>query len=342
MRVTRRHATDVEQGQNPAVSAAVTADLDDRPERPQGNRLLLAVALLMLSLLALYAERAFTHPEVAQGAIEEPLRVLEQLEHVGSRQVLPEAAPPVPAAHEAHDHGRQGESHFIGLEMRIEELSRELRDLKKRKVSLETDDMAQMKIRELQTAAREMVLHNFGSTGPFRAELNLVFPDTMPDFDTEGAAGRIVIELAPLELLPYSNYAVLDMISNWPGGFFHRNAPHVKQVQVSQSRSVKHLPMPFQEYSKEYPHVKYTLGFAGRPGGPAFYVSTVDNTRNHGPGSQSKGTTEADTCFGRVVEGFDVVDRMSKQPGKSKPNGFVSGRGNLIEIQSFRLLAAGG
>ena len=24
----------------------------------------------------------------------------------------------------------------------------------------------------------------------------------------------------------------------------------------------------------------------GRPGGPSFYISTVDNTHNHGPGSQ--------------------------------------------------------
>ena len=29
----------------------------------------------------------------------------------------------------------------------------------------------------------------------------------------------------------------------------------------------------FQEYSVDFPHVKYTLGFAGRPGGPDFYVS---------------------------------------------------------------------
>ena len=25
---------------------------------------------------------------------------------------------------------------------------------------------------------------------------------------------------------------------------------------------------------------------SGRPGGPAFYISTVDNSQNHGPGSQ--------------------------------------------------------
>jgi hypothetical protein len=31
----------------------------------------------------------------------------------------------------------------------------------------------------------------------------------------------------------------------------------------------------FQEYSEKFPHVKYTLGYAGRPGGPDFYISTL-------------------------------------------------------------------
>ena len=39
--------------------------------------------------------------------------------------------------------------------------------------------------------------------------------------------------------------------------------------------------------------------FAGRPGGPAFYISTVDNVQNHGPASQGSGT-EADSCFGKI------------------------------------------
>jgi len=74
----------------------------------------------------------------------------------------------------------------------------------------------------------------------------------------------------------------------------------------------------FQEYHADFPHVKYTVGFAGRPGGPDFYVSTVDNSRNHGPGGQSgyADPTEADPCFGKVVEGFDAVDRMHSMPVK--------------------------
>ena len=70
----------------------------------------------------------------------------------------------------------------------------------------------------------------------------------------------------------------------------------------------------FQEYSPKFPHEKYTLGFAGRPGGPDFYISTMDNTRLHGPGGQTnyEDPTEADPCFAKVVDGIDVVQRMEQ------------------------------
>lgn len=48
---------------------------------------------------------------------------------------------------------------------------------------------------------------------------------------------------------------------------------------------------------------------AGRPGGPDFYISTIDNTKNHGPGSQNKDAKlldEADNCFAMLISGFDV------------------------------------
>ncbi len=74
----------------------------------------------------------------------------------------------------------------------------------------------------------------------------------------------------------------------------------------------------------------------GRPGGPGFYISTVDNTHNHGPASQGS-KTEADSCFGRIVKGFDVVERMKKQPGAG-PSGFVNSPDNFIRIPSIRIL----
>jgi hypothetical protein len=79
----------------------------------------------------------------------------------------------------------------------------------------------------------------------------------------------------------------------------------------------------FQEYSEEHPHVKYTMGYAGRPGGPDFYLSMQDNTKNHGPGGQGSyaDASEADPCFAKVVQGFEVADRIHQsavKPGDYK------------------------
>jgi hypothetical protein len=85
--------------------------------------------------------------------------------------------------------------------------------------------------------------------------------------------------------------------------------------------------VPSQEFDAKFPHRKYSLGMAGRPGGPDFYISTQDNTRNHGPGGQPGYTLkeEADTVFAVVIENdggqsLEVVKRMGKAP--TLPGGF--------------------
>ncbi len=77
----------------------------------------------------------------------------------------------------------------------------------------------------------------------------------------------------------------------------------------------------------------------GRPGGPAFYISTLDNVANHGPASQGS-PTEADSCFGRIADerGITVVKRMRKQPGGAKSSGFMLDSANNIKITAMRLL----
>ncbi len=134
-----------------------------------------------------------------------------------------------------------------------------------------------------------------------------------------------------MEELPHAVYWFLEQVSRklYDGCSFHRNAGHV--VQAGPAPNFLSGPNPrlnkrfkdagfynvlFQEYSNKFPHVKYSLGYAGRPGGPDFYISTMDNTKIHGPGGQTSydDPTEADPCFAKVVEGFDVVDRMQKSP----------------------------
>jgi hypothetical protein len=90
--------------------------------------------------------------------------------------------------------------------------------------------------------------------------------------------------------------------------------------------------------SPNFPHVKYTLGYAGRPGGPDFYVSTMDNTFNHGPGGQAsyEEKSEADPCFAKVVPGYEaVVDRMARSAVQT---GGYKRMQHYVAIRTVRLL----
>ena len=81
------------------------------------------------------------------------------------------------------------------------------------------------------------------------------------------------------------------------------------------------------------------MGYAGRPGGPDFYVSVRDNTRAHGPGGQGSydDPSEADPCFAKVVPGYEhVVERMHKS--EVKPGAYNHMVHN-IAIRHMRLLS---
>jgi cyclophilin family peptidyl-prolyl cis-trans isomerase len=207
-----------------------------------------------------------------------------------------------------------------------------VRALKRSGIVMETDENAKSQIAILQKEVKQLLYLQYGP-GPYKVLMELEFPSTMPDYNEKGKKGEITIELAPIELVPYSVYYFLEIIKNWKGGAFHRVAGHVLQSMV-------HGPgegLAFQEYNPLFPHKKLTLGYAGRPGGPAFYISTVDNVLNHGPGSQGS-KTEADGCFGTVIGGFDIVERIKLQPGRTKPSGFIDKRENYIKIVKLTLL----
>ena len=42
--------------------------------------------------------------------------------------------------------------------------------------------------------------------------------ESMPDFQESGESGRLVVELGPLEHVPYSTFMFLEVIDNWKGG----------------------------------------------------------------------------------------------------------------------------
>eukprot|EP00928_Gymnodinium_smaydae_P000356 TRINITY_DN10139_c0_g2_i1.p1 TRINITY_DN10139_c0_g2~~TRINITY_DN10139_c0_g2_i1.p1 ORF type:complete len:324 (+),score=37.89 TRINITY_DN10139_c0_g2_i1:63-974(+) len=223
------------------------------------------------------------------------------------------------------------------LRTRVQELREEVLRIKRSLAPghfMETDPTALDATRRLQEASRDLLVAQHGP-GPYRVALQLEFPASMPG----DRHASIEIELAPLELMPHAVHVFMDaMVDGFQGAAFHRAAPHVLQVQVSG----QHQGLAFQEYSAAFPHELGTLGFAGRPGGPAFYISILDNVRNHGPGSQqSANPYEADACFGKVVKGWDdiVMRRMRHQPGAQDANGFLRGAENNIWIKAVTLLA---
>jgi len=224
------------------------------------------------------------------------------------------------------------------LEALVGVLDAKVRAIKATGVFMEVDKNGLEATKKLQDATRKLLAKRYGPGEPYRVKVELEFQKTIPDFDANGAAGSFVIELAPSSLQPHSIYSFLEIARNWKKGSFHRNAPHVLQVMVEQT-PVKHLA--FQEYSDEYPHKKATVGYAGRPSGPAWYVSIQDNTKSHGHGTQQiKNPYEADSCFGTVIEGFEdvVIKRITKMPGKE----FINDRKKHVIIKAMKILVPRG
>jgi hypothetical protein len=138
------------------------------------------------------------------------------------------------------------------------------------------------------------------------------------------ALKNFVVETAPLDLMPTSINLFLDMISAgiWDNTIFlhHEEVEHIiaaapvdyhtekmKQNQLSQ---LGWVGLGFPEYSAQFPHSQYSVAFAGQ--GPTFYVNTMDNEESHSPGMQPHHLlpSDADPCFAKIVDGFDVFDEL--------------------------------
>jgi hypothetical protein len=175
---------------------------------------------------------------------------------------------------------------------------------------------------------------------PYRLRMDITLPDYL-EAPNGGQKAQILIEMAPIEHVPYSVYFFLEnIVTGFHKGSFHRNAGHVLQAMLYRQEGLQHTNFAWQEYSPAYPHKKFTLGFAGRPSGSsAIYISTIDNTRNHGPASQGS-KSEADVCWGRLADEASevVVKVMQKQKGGSKGSGFINDRSNFVSIDAISLV----
>lgn len=193
-------------------------------------------------------------------------------------------------------------------------------------------------IASLRAAARRALAAKYGPE-PYVVRCRLAFPPSMPDFAAAGPAGDLVWTMAPAAVAPYSSLFFLErVVAPFEAGAFHRNAPHVLQAQVQRGAGGGARDLAFQEATgADFPHAKHTLGFAGRPGGAgAFYVNARDNARAHG--GDRKG--EPDAILGKLIGAAarDVAGRMRRQPGGTKPNGFVRDAAHHIRIDGLELL----
>jgi len=208
--------------------------------------------------------------------------------------------------------------------------------------------------RRIQGESRRETVDKFGP-GPYRVEVALEFPG-QPKYDDDGAVlpYKFHLEMASLEDMPHSVQLFMEQVHHglWDGCAFVWNpdhlmlaSPHVHAEQLEDGTfdiyedddkredfiETGYTSISFQEYSDNMPHKQYTLGFAGRPGGPNFYINMKDNTRVHGPDGKTGDIEtvdreglegDADPCFARVVAGFDAVDRMHALPVNGEGEGW--------------------
>jgi len=131
-----------------------------------------------------------------------------------------------------------------------------------------------------------------------------------------------VIETAPLDKMPHAVYHFMKMVKHklWDGlSMVSRSIEPILQAtplnaatntwEDARFEKANVTHMAFTDYSFDYPPEKYTVAFAGRPGGPDFYINMEELKDD---------TEEGESCFGTVVEGFDVLDRFMARTGRWK------------------------
>ena len=92
--------------------------------------------------------------------------------------------------------------------LHVQKLDEEVRALKATGIIMETDKHALELTSKLQRATRELIKLRYGEITAkntnFKVKMELEFQNTIPDFEEKGKDGVVVIELAPIGLLPCS------------------------------------------------------------------------------------------------------------------------------------------
>jgi cyclophilin family peptidyl-prolyl cis-trans isomerase len=165
---------------------------------------------------------------------------------------------------------------------------------------------------QLQGVSEKAVFSKFG-TGPYRVEVTMANSEFF------------VLEMISVKEMPHTVHHFLEMVEYglWDGmTLVHGMGVHSVHAIPQNSRgeyaqkqfdNVRLGSLPFEE-SGGYPDEKYTVSFSKRRG-PDFYINLQDNTEHN----------EFASCFAKVVEGFDVLDRI------------IDGAGNLDNMRFFNI-----
>jgi hypothetical protein len=164
-----------------------------------------------------------------------------------------------------------------------------------------------------------MLLFRYGE-GPHRVEFTV---DLISE-QGKRSLKSFIVETASVDLTPMSINLFLDMIAAgiWDNTIFlhHEEVEHIiaaapvdyntEKVRNNQLSQLGWIGLGFPEYSDKFPHSQYTVAFAGQ--GPTFYINTVDNEEGHSPGMQRHHvlSSDADPCFAKIVEGYEVFDEL--------------------------------
>jgi len=120
--------------------------------------------------------------------------------------------------------------------------------------------------------------------GPHHVQFTYEWKGTDYDFE---------IELAPLPVVPHAIHLFLEQVEHglWNNTVFYSNTDHVLQLgaieveeegggvyhgerwEAFENEHLQYLAFP--DYSPLYPHTPWTIGFAGRPGGPDWFINKV-------------------------------------------------------------------
>ena len=196
-------------------------------------------------------------------------------------------------------------------------------EIVKRKLKISQNQADKLKT-QVSEISKQDAIQKYGS-GIIRVKMELIFaPSSMNGSDEDNIIDTephtIVMEMASLDIMPHSVYTFLEMVSIGllDGCSFILNALHVLKAAPlpydgsSASGKARQFldhgleSVAFREYAPDFPHKRYTVGFAA-DGSPSFYINIEDNSDIH----------VGDPCFAKVVSGFDTIQRLENMPTRN-------------------------